>query len=343
LGTSHIELMPVLEHNMETVWGYETTDFTKISANLGGEKGLRDLVNESHDLGMEVIVDMCFNHCGDTDGFEEKDWFIMESGRHTNYSGCGNTFDSHNEGFKEHCKESLDFLLDIGVDGFRFDLSPLMMMNQQGDLIYDGSLLEIIDKEYSDFTRIYEPWSLNHYLKSKFSLTGFEWNDKIRDVIRKYILFGDEWVEDLVREMNAYDRNINYVSCHDGFTLWDSVSFQFKDNCVNGERNRDGNGNEISRCTPFENREEICKKAIQLCILSKGIPMLRGGDEKLNSLQGNNNNYKGLAKSSFHGDISKEIHRANITKQLIDYSKPITYTDTHFVFQGYDQQILIDR
>ncbi|MGL6101188.1 MAG: hypothetical protein ACRC0G_16380, partial [Fusobacteriaceae bacterium] len=120
-------------------------------------------------------------------------------------------------------------------------------------------------------------------------------------------------------------------------------SNDFKNNHINGEDNNDGNQNEVSKKISEDIIYSQCKKAIQLCILSKGIPMLRSGDEDLLSLGGNNNNYLGLASSSNHGSLSSIIKSSNSIKKSIDYSTPITYNDNHIIFAGKDCTVLIDR
>jgi glycogen operon protein len=293
-------------------------DYLSLHGEYGTKEDFLELVSKAKELGLKVIVDMCFNHCGDVTEFN-KNWFVLYKGHHTNYTGCGNTFNAHNPIFIEYALQSLYWLVDMGVDGFRFDLAPLMMINSKGECVYEESLLERIDVELADYFRAYEPWSLDGYFKSKFDNTGYEWNDILRDGIRNHVL-GKTSLRKVVNEMNAYDGNINFSSCHDGFSNWDWMSYEKKDNYSNGEDNRDGNSNEI--CGIVENKEKMIRRALTLAILAKGIPMLRSYEEFGITLYGNNNNYK---KSVYQNtvDFSEHIRVMNKVKRNIDYNYEI--------------------
>ncbi|MGL4425004.1 MAG: alpha-amylase family glycosyl hydrolase [Cetobacterium sp.] len=320
LGTTHIELMPILEHNKETAWGYETVDFLSIHSEYGTKDDLRKLILRANELSMQVIVDMCLNHCGDTSRFN-KNWFVLYKGNHTNYTGCGNTFNAHNPIFIEYAMQSLHSLVDLGIGGFRFDLAPLLMINGKGEYVYHMSLLERMDTEFSGLFRAYEPWSLDGYFKSKFDTTGYEWNDLLRDCVRNYIL-GRVNLKQVVNEMNAYHGNINFVTCHDGFSLWDVFSYNKKNNWSNGEDNRDGNSNEVCGVVAIGTKLSCVEKALKIIILANGIPMLRSYDEFLSTFGGNNNNYK---KSDYTiiGNVSNYIKELNESKKKIDYDYKI--------------------
>lgn len=339
MGVTHIELMPILKHNGKTAWGYETVSYMTIHPEYGTEIEFIELIKEAKKHDMKIILDMCFNHCGDTTMFTPE-WFVMYDGQHTNYSGCGNTFNAHESSFIRYCMASMNALIALGVDGFRFDLAPLMMINEEGKNIYEGSLLERVDTEFADYIRIYEPWSCDCYYKSKFSTSGYEWNDRLRDAVRRYCL-GRLDLQSVIDEMNAYDGNINFVTCHDGFSLWDFISYDSKQNWTNGEDNRDGNCNEICGVIAEEHRREVAIKALKLIILAKGIPMLRSYDEFLITLYGNNNNYK---KSVFYanGDISEEISFLNELRKDVDYSKDIKicYNNDGIILQMLNGQVV---
>ncbi|MGL5962659.1 MAG: alpha-amylase family glycosyl hydrolase [Cetobacterium sp.] len=318
LGVTHIELMPIMQHSNIGGWGYCWDTLENIHSSYGDEAELKCLIDSASTLDIYIIIDVVFNHSSNIAKVQlNKEWYSDDP----NPSGCGNTFDSHNQDFQEYILKHMRWLKGLGVNGFRFDLAGALDVNKKGHKIYKGSLLERVDKEFKDMIRIYEPWSCVGYYKSKFSVSGYEWNDKLRDSIRRYILDYCS-LEDVVYEMNQYSNNINYITCHDGFSLWDFINYDHKNNWANGESNKDGNPHEVCRRVE-DDKVELLKKALKLLIISKGIPMLRGGDEFLSTFEGCNNNWKGLVTSKKIMDIQDYISYLMYLRGSIDYSIPI--------------------
>jgi glycogen operon protein len=321
---------------LKNYWGYSTHSF--FSPHPGycvtPEQGthleeFRDLVKALHQAGIGIIMDVVFNHTSEagTDGptinfrgigdtiFYHHDKF-NKSILH-DYTGCGNTVNANHPLVSRFIISCLEYWVrDMHVDGFRFDLASALARGEDGEVLHDPPVLWGIElsKQLAKTKLIAEAWDAAG-LYQVGSFPGYrwaEWNGIYRDVIRKFIR-GDkgliaEVATRLCGSSDLYEHqgrlpisSINFVTCHDGFTLHDLLSYNQKHNSANGEDNRDGCNNNLSYNYGFEGetddpvilglRRKQAKNALAILLLSQGVPMLLAGDEFLNSQQGNNNGY----------------------------------------------------
>ncbi|MGL5715468.1 MAG: alpha-amylase family glycosyl hydrolase [Paraclostridium sp.] len=329
MGVTHVQLMPIHECNSYAgeKWGYSPINFMNLNPNYGTVERFRKLVDRLKENGIGTIVDVVYNHSGDTSKFPEQ-MFRKSNGYHTNYSGCGNTFDSGNPDFIDLVKDSLLNLVDMGVDGFRFDLGELLAYDKNMNFLAGESALEHIVNEpiLNKRKLIVEPWSPFSYNKDKFPEIFYEHNDQYRDALRKYIRTDMNSRNELVDAIYSSfkRRNINYVTCHDGFTLFDLVSFNQKRNEINGEYNTDGCNNNLSYNHGYEgltNDEAInnirynkMKIALAILYMTSNDLMLLAGDELCRTQYGNNNSYKKIEC------LDNNPYGINMEKTLSDLS-----------------------
>ncbi len=347
LGVSVIELLPVFDFdenenplsNPETgepllnYWGYSPLLFQVPKQSyaldvVNPENEFRQMVDAFHQAGIEVWLDVVFNHTaemddsGPTEHFKllgREDWYLQdEQGELLNYSGCGNTFKCAYPGARRMIKDSLFYWAhNLGVDGFRFDLASVLERDAKGNF-HDGPGIfwELKnDPGLSGIKLIVEPWDATGGYRlgipSK-SADCAEWNDVFRDSVRRAVR-GDEGQMGLLKEVilgspatfgsteKGRECSINHITSHDGMTLHDLVSYNNKRNELNGEENRDGHNSEYSFNCGFEGPTEdekiieIRRRKIRLMHfllqVSNGIPMLAAGDEMGRTQKGNNNAY----------------------------------------------------
>ncbi|MCO5043790.1 MAG: glycogen debranching protein GlgX [Kiritimatiellae bacterium] len=348
LGVTAVEFLPLQEFNemeyfhenskrkdLRNYWGYSTLAFFAPNGRYaaGGVYGqqlkeFKKLVLALHRAGIEVILDVVFNHTaeggngGPTYSFRGIDncvYYIMdEMGRnYANYTGCGNTVNSNHPVVRDFIMHCLRYWhLHMHVDGFRFDLASILARGRDGELLPEPPIVEHIseDPALRDCKIIAEAWdAAGAYQVGSFPSERFsEWNGRYRDDIRKF------WRGDsgalgalatrLTGSADLYDRDsqsplksINFVTCHDGFTLRDLVMYEQKHNDANGEDNRDGESNNHSRNYGVEGetdnkainavRFRQQKNLLATLFLSQGVPMLLAGDEFSRTQKGNNNAY----------------------------------------------------
>ena len=321
---------------LENYWGYSTHSFYSphpgycVSPEQGTHhREFRDLVKALHKAGIGVILDVVFNHTaeGGSDGptlnfkglgneiFYHLD--PRDRSRYVDYTGCGNTVNSNHPLVTRFTVECLEYWVqECHVDGFRFDLASALARGEDGKPMYHAPVLWSI--ELSDVlarTRIIaEAWDAGG-LYQVGGFPGFrwaEWNGRYRDVIRRFVHGEGGLVNevatriagssDLYQESGRLPINsINFVTCHDGFTLNDLVSYNEKHNEANGEENRDGHNENLSwNCgvegetqDPAVNalRRQQARNFVAIVLLSQGVPMLLAGDEVLRTQRGNNNAY----------------------------------------------------
>jgi len=347
LGVNCVELLPIYEFDetengrtnpatgerLCNYWGYNTVAFFAPNAAFAatGEVGFqadecKALIKELHKNGIEVILDVVFNHTAEGNeqgphisfrGLDNQTYYMLTpEGHYYNFSGCGNTFNCNNpvvRGFVVECLRH--WVADYHIDGFRFDLASILGRAPSGAPLSNPPLLEALagDPVLGRTKLIAEAWDAGGlYQVGCFPAYGrwAEWNGKFRDCIRKF-LKGDEgqvgeMAARLVGSPDLYHgrgaaASINFVTCHDGFTLADMVSYNDKHNEANGEENRDGaNDNHSWNCgaegpthDPQINalRRQQIKNALALLFVSQGVPMLLMGDECGQTQQGNNNTY----------------------------------------------------
>lgn len=351
LGITAVELLPIFEFDefensnvnprtgerMKNYWGYSTINFFSPKASFAADKTpggcvneFKTLVRELHKAGIEVILDVVFNHTAEGNehgvalnfrGFENSVYYTLVGSHkeyYMNFSGCGNTMNCNHPIVRNFIIDSLRYwVLNYHVDGFRFDLASILSRGQEGELLKFPPLTNAIaeDPVLGKTKIIAEPWDAG----GAYQLGGFpggrrwaEWNDRFRDDIRRFWR-GDEYVSTnaATRISGSSDlftisgrapyHSINYVCCHDGFTMNDLVSYNGKHNDENGEGNRDGSDSNWSYNHGYEGptlnpviekmRNRQMRNYMLTLLISQGTPMILGGDEFRRGQQGNNNAY----------------------------------------------------
>ncbi len=345
LGVNCIELLPIFEFDemenkreyngkrLYNYWGYSTVSFyapkagyaAAASVGLAAEE-LKNMIKRLHREGIEVILDVVFNHtaegseegpCFSFKGLDNRTYYLLTpEGRYLNYSGCGNTMNCNNSVVRNFILDCLRYwVADYHVDGFRFDLASILSRDEDGEPMANPPLLETLanDPILGRSKLIAEAWdAAGLYQVGSFPSWGrwAEWNGRFRDCVRRFVKSdgdaGPELVQRLQGSPDLYgergaEASVNFVTCHDGFTLYDLVSYNEKHNLENGEDNRDGANDNYSWNCGVEGETEDesirslrlrqVKNAVTLLLLSRGVPMLLSGDEFLNTQSGNNNVY----------------------------------------------------
>jgi glycogen operon protein len=347
LGVNALELLPIYEFdefehsrmNPETgemlmnYWGYSTVGFFAPKAGYAatGKLGmqvdeLKALIKDLHKNGIEVILDVVFNHTaegneqGPTISFKGLDnqvyYMLTPEGYYYNFSGTGNTLNCNNPVVRNMVLDCLRYwAAEYHIDGFRFDLAAILGRDPWGAPLANPPLLETLahDPILAKCKLIAEAWDAGGlYQVGSFPDYGrwSEWNGKYRDTARKF-LKGDEgqtreMAQALMGSPNLYSSrgataSINFITCHDGFTLNDLVSYNEKHNWANGEENRDGGDDNHSWNCGIEGetddpgvnflRRKQMKNAAVMLLMSQGVPMILMGDEVAHSQNGNNNTY----------------------------------------------------
>ncbi len=314
-------------------WGYSTVNFFAPKAGYAatGKYGmeadeLKNLIKTLHKNNIEIVLDVVFNHTAEGNekgpyisyrGIDNKTYYLLTpNGEYYNFSGCGNTLNCNNAIVRNCILDCLRYWVsEYHIDGFRFDLASILSRDENGAPMTNPPLLETLahDAILSKCKLIAEAWDAGGlYQVGNFPSWGrwAEWNGKYRDTIRKF-LKGDAYVskEFVDRFMGSKDlyssrssnASINFITCHDGFTLYDLVSYNEKHNMDNGENNNDGaNDNNSWNCGVEGDttdvsinvlRKKQIKNAVTMLLMSRGIPMLLSGDEFGNTQFGNNNAY----------------------------------------------------
>ncbi|MGE3476911.1 MAG: glycogen debranching protein GlgX [Rhodospirillaceae bacterium] len=315
LGVTAVELLPVYAFTDEThlaraglsnYWGYNPVSFFASEPRYGA--GLCEMVAAYHAAGIEVILDVVYNHTGEGDkfgptlsfrGIDNASYYWLEDAEYVNYSGCGNVLNVSHPQVQRLVLDSLcSWARTAGVDGFRFDLAGTLARTRDG-FCAETSLLSLIgrDPALSKLKLIAEPWDIAGHFLGKLPAPWREWNDRYRDAVRGFWR-GDSGTAGRMATALAGSsdvvpaplQSINFVTAHDGFTLQDLVSFNEKHNEANGEENRDGANHSLSRDHGADGPRR--KRAIIASLmLSQGIPMLLAGDEFGQTQGGNNNAY----------------------------------------------------
>ncbi|MBP0038125.1 MAG: glycogen debranching protein GlgX [Roseofilum sp. SBFL] len=348
LGVNAVELMPIFEfdefenhrfnpHTGERLynyWGYSTVGFFAPKAGYAatGKLGmqvdeLKALVKELHKNGIEVILDVVFNHTAEGNelgqmisfrGIDNKVYYMLTpEGYYFNFSGCGNTLNCNHPIVRNIVLDCLRYWAsEYHIDGFRFDLASILGRDRDGTPLTNPPLLEVLafDPILAKCKLIAEAWDAGGlYQVGSFPSFGrwAEWNGKYRDMLRQFVKGDAEVWEMSHRLMGSPDlyaetnrpptTSINFITAHDGFTLIDLFSYEEKHNEANGEGNRDGANDNFSwNCGEEgltddpeinELRRRLVKNAIALLMVSQGVPMILMGDEMGRTKQGNNNTY----------------------------------------------------
>lgn len=349
LGITSLELLPIQEfdHNenvrrdprtgkkLSQYWGYNTLAFfapkgAYAASSAGGRQvaEFKTMVRELHKAGIELILDVVFNHTGEGNefgptvsfrGLDNPIWYMLEDDQrhYKNYSGCGNTLNCNHPVVRNFIVDCLHYwAVDMHVDGFRFDLGSILGRDQKGRMLENPPVIEQIaeDPLLRRTKIIAEAWDAG----GAYQVGGFpggrwaEWNDRFRDDVRKFWRGDDHTVSSFATRLTGSSdlylrdgrkpfHSINYVTSHDGFTLRDLVSYNGKHNERNGEQGRDGHDSNFSYNHGHEGpskdkeiervRERQQKNYLATLLLATGTPMLLGGDEFGRTQKGNNNAY----------------------------------------------------
>lgn len=347
LGVNCVELMPVYEFDefenssvnpatgqmRYNYWGYSTVGFFAPKAGFAATGALgmqadefKALVKDLHRSGIEVMLDVVFNHTAEGDhrgptisfrGLDNKTYYMLTpEGWYYNFSGCGNTLNCNNPVVRQVVLDCLRYWVsEYHIDGFRFDLAAILGRDPSGVPLANPPLLESLanDPILGRTKLVAEAWDAGGlYQVGSFPAYGrwAEWNGKYRDAVRKFLKGDLGQVPDLSLRLQGspdlyYGRgaaaSVNFLTCHDGFTLRDLVSYNDKHNEANGENNNDGaNDNNSWNCgwegetdNPEINalRRRQMKNAFALLMVSQGVPMILMGDEVGRTQHGNNNTY----------------------------------------------------
>ena len=340
LGVTSIELMPVhsfvddrqlVDRGLRNYWGYNSIGFLALEPRYLSINSIREfktMVKTLHSAGLEVILDVVYNHTAEGNhlgptlslrGIDNTTYYrlIPDDPRYyMDYTGTGNTLNMRHPRVLQLIMDSLRYwVLDMHVDGFRFDLAATLA-RELHEVNRLGAFLDIIhqDPVLSQVKLIAEPWDLGEggYQVGNFPVGWAEWNDRYRDTVRGYWKGDGGLVGDLAYRITGSSdlyahsgrrpyASINFVTAHDGFTLQDLVSYNEKHNEANGEENRDGANNNLSwNCGVEGPTEDINIQALRAkqkrnllatLLLSQGVPMIYAGDPIGHSQMGNNNAY----------------------------------------------------
>lgn len=348
MGVNALELLPIFEFNeaeykkinpvtklpLCNFWGYTTANFfcpmnryASVPETETAQKEFKDLVKGLHKNGIEIILDVVYNHTGEGNingptfsfkGLANSTYYLLdEQGQYLNFSGCGNTLNCNDPIVREFILSSLRYwVTEFHIDGFRFDLASILARGMDGFPLAHPPLVEAIarDPVLAGTKLIAEAWdAAGLYQVGHFYFQGnrwSEWNGVYRDVVRRFVKgthgVKGEFATRLCGSKDLYYRqkpsaSINFVTCHDGFSLADLVSYNHKHNLENGENNQDGTGwNDSWNCgvegptddpTILALRERQMRNFHVALMVSQGVPMLHMGDEYAHTKHGNNNTW----------------------------------------------------
>ena len=375
LGVTAVELMPVFQFDPQDApprrvnyWGYAPVSFFAVHQAyssrqdpLGPIDEFREMVKALHRAGIEVILDVVFNHTAEGDhsgptlsfrGLDNSTYYILDRdpSRYADYSGTGNTLNANHPIVRRMIIDSLRYWVEqMHVDGFRFDLAAILQRDDSGQPIKNPPVLWDIESDpaLAGTKLIAEAWDAAglYQVGSFLGDSWKEWNGRFRDDVRSF-LRGDEgfvghFADRLLgspaiygHEEREVEQSINYVTCHDGFTLNDLVSYSHKHNEPNGEGNRDGMDDNRSwnygvegpsdDCVVEQTRNRQVKNFLTVTMLAAGIPMILMGDEVRRTQLGNNNAYCQDNETSWfdwrlvakHADVHRFVTLLNARRRL---------------------------
>jgi glycogen operon protein len=342
LGVTAVELMPVFQYDPQGAdrWGYTPLsffaphgDYARGAVATNARCEFREMVRALHAAGIEVILDVVYNHTcergltGPTysfKGIDNSTYYLMTpdpGAPYADFTGTGNTLHCASSAVRQLVLDSMHmWALEMGVDGFRFDLASVFGRRDDGSLSFrDAPVIGDISthEELVHLRLIAEPWDAtgtNALGRAFPGVTWQQWNAYFRDDMRRFVRGDPGMVPALMRRLYGSDdlfpddlihayrppQSVNYVTCHDGFTLYDLVSYNQKNNWANGHDNRDGAGESYSWNCGWEGDEHVpndvlalrkrqAKNLVTLVLLANGMPMLRAGDEFLQTQAGNDN------------------------------------------------------
>ena len=371
----------LVERGLTNYWGYNTIGFFAPECSYSSQSSpgcqvgeFKLLVRELHRAGIGVIMDVVYNHSGEGNelgptlcfrGIDNPTYYSLEGlphepgRRYRDVTGCGNSLNFDEPQVPRMVMDSLRYWVqEMHVDGFRFDLATVLG-RQEGGFRKSASFFDAISQDpvLNTVKIIAEPWDIHTYQVGNFPVDWFEWNGKFRDTVRRFIRGDDGQLEDLGwRLTGSADlfgedgrhpyNSINFITCHDGFTLQDLVSYSRKHNEGNGENNRDGLEENFSTNCGIEGparqpqvlklRRQLMKNFICCLLFSRGTPMLLGGDEFLRTQNGNNNSYcQDNSMSWFDWDLAgKNADMVEFVKKAIAFRKAYSILEGRRFFQG---------
>jgi isoamylase len=376
LGITAVELLPVFQFDPQDApggrvnyWGYQPISFfaphhgySSRQDALGAIDEFRSMVKALHRAGIEVILDVVFNHTteGGHDGptlcyrglANEFYYILQNDSRYADYTGCGNTLNANQPIVRRLIQDSLRYwVTQMHVDGFRFDLASILSRDEGGIPLPNPPVLWDIESDplLAGTKLIAEAWdAAGLYQVGRFvGDTWQEWNGRFRDDVRRFLKGDNRTVSSLAtrllgspdiygHEEREAEQSVNFVTCHDGFTLNDLVSYNQKHNEDNGENNRDGSDDNMSWNCGVEGptddpaidalRNRQIKNFFVLELLSAGTPMLLMGDEMRRTQRGNNNAYCQDAEINWldwalferHADVHRFVKELNLFRQRRD-------------------------
>ncbi len=378
LGITAIELMPIFQFDPASgnYWGYMPIGFfaphQQYASTLGSctcrqYEEFRSMVKALHEAGIEVILDVVYNHSGELGqsgpkyslkGLDNTTYYLLNGNQddpYSNFSGCGNTLQTSNRAVRQLILDSLKYWArEMGVDGFRFDMASIFCRNPDGSINSEEPPIfaEIAtDPQLARLRLIAEPWDASglNQLGSQFPGTmWFQWNARYRDTLRRFMRGDAGLLPDLMTRIYGSSdlfpddppfscrpfQSINYICSHDGFTLYDLVSYTQKRNWSNGEGNKDGPPDEVSWNCGWEGddavpyavmrlRKQQARNLFCLLMLSNGTPMIRMGDEFLQTQGGNNNPYNQDNETSWLNwdHLRQHADFFNFCKRVISFRK----------------------
>ena len=350
LGVTAVELMPITDFDETGIdrknpktgkpllnfWGYDPISFFAPKSAYASTKDeykivreFKTMIKKFHKAGIEVILDMVFNHTGEGDengpvyhfkGLDKQVYYLIDplSGKYLNYSGCGNTLNCNHPVVRDMILDSLRYwVMEMHVDGFRFDLASILGRGRNGEVLTNPPLIERIAEdpvlaktkliaEAWDAAGLYQVGDFPHFQR------WMEWNGKFRDDVRRFVRGDAGMAAALATRLSGSSdlyqndgrepyHSVNFVTCHDGFTMLDLVSYNQKHNWENGENNKDGSDANFSWNCGVEGesfnpsvirlRSRLQRNFFTILLLSQGVPMLLAGDEFGRTQKGNNNAY----------------------------------------------------
>jgi len=392
LGVTAVELLPMHAHlhderlhdqNLGNYWGYNTLGFFAPEGDYlqsGEIKEFKEMVKKLHEAGIEVILDVVYNHTAETHaegptmsmrGIDNASYYRLKDDKseYVDETGCGNTVNVTHPEVIRMIMDSLRYWVEeCHVDGFRFDLAATLGRNPEA-FDQHAPLIKAIEDDpvLSKAKLIAEPWDIGMggYQVGNFSDIWSEWNDQFRDDIRKFWKEDADMIGKLAKRMTGStemfnhvsekpQKSLNFVTAHDGFTMEDLVSYTAKHNWANGEKNRDGHNGNHSRNHGVEgptDNEEINalrkrqkRNILATLVLAQGVPMLLAGDEFGNSQEGNNNAYCQDNEIGWLNWDKQDDELRGFVKKLIalrqDY--PVFTTEEHLHGENHDQEGVAD-
>ncbi|MFL6278842.1 MAG: glycogen debranching protein GlgX [Vicinamibacterales bacterium] len=377
LGVTAVELLPVFQFDPHDAprdrvnyWGYQPISFfaphhaySSQTTPLGVLDEFRDMVKAFHREGLEVILDVVFNHTTEGDatgptlcyrGLANDTYYILQNDKsqYADYTGCGNTMNANQPIVRRLIQDSLRYwVTEMHVDGFRFDLASILARDESGHPLANPPVLWDIETDplLAGTKLIAEAWDAGglYQVGSFVGDAWQEWNGRFRDDVRHFVRGDDGAVSRLATRVvgspdlyshkkREAEQSVNFITCHDGFTLNDLVSYDRKHNEANGENNRDGSDDNVSWNCGVEGpsndpavealRNRQVKNFMVLELLAAGTPMLLMGDEVRRTQRGNNNAYCQDNEISWfdwsllqrHGDVHRFVKLLNEFRQRRD-------------------------